>query len=190
MFRIDSKIVDVASDHGGKYVSSMLDDEGVFDRPEMELDFDSLEVWWAMFMEMNELRSDIKKRSTARYSVPRHAEFLTIFKVIDTAAALCVQSIVFAEGRDIQQHGNLVLARVILETLRSRECDRATGMAFLTAVAEALNESEDLVHKIRLASLGRPTYNEIAVLITQFSQGPLKDVIIEDTQTTIVEAWQ
>jgi len=190
VFKISEKIVDVACDYGGKFIASMLDDEGVFDRPEMELDIDSLEVWWAMFMEMNELRSAIKKRSTARYSVPRHGEFRVIFKVMDTAAALSVQSVVFAEGPDIQQHGNLVLARVILKTLRSHECDRATGMAFLTAVAEVLNDSEDLVHKIRLASLGRPTYNEIAVLITQFSQGPLIEAMVEDTQSTIVEAWQ
>ena len=190
MFKIHPTIVDLVCDYGGKYVASLLDDEGVFDRPEMDLDFDSLEVWWTMFMEMNELRYAIKKRSTARYSVPRHGEFLTIFRVMDTAAALVVQSIVFAEGRDIQQQGNLVLARVILETLRSRECDRATGMAFLTAVAEVLDESDDLVHKIRVASQGRPTYNEIEALIQRFSRGPLHDVIDGNAQLSILEAWQ
>jgi hypothetical protein len=190
MFKIDSRIVDVTCDYGGRYVSSMLDEEGVFDRPELDLDFDSLDTWWTMLIEMNELRYAIKKRSPLRYSVPRHSEFLTILKVMDAAAALSVQSIVFVERRDIQKEGHLKVARVILNTLRNRECDRATGMAFLTAVAQSLDESENLIHKIRVASQGRPSYNEISSLITQFSQGPLAEVIAEDAQASMVEAWQ
>ena len=189
MFKIGKQIVDLACDYGGKYIASMLDDEGVFDRPELELEFGSLHPWWSMFMEMNELRYTIKKRSSVRYSVPRHGEFLTIFKVMDTAAALCVQSIV-VEGPDMQSQGNLVLARTILNTLRSPECDKATSLAFLTAVAEILDESTEMIHKIRVASQGRPTYNEIEALIQRFSRGPLHDAIDGNAQRTFLEAWQ
>lgn len=189
MFRIGSEIIETVCDYGGKYVGSMLDDEGVFDRPEMDFEFDSLDTWWAMMMEMNELRYAIKKRSPVRYSVPRHSEFLTILKVMDAASALCVQSVVVG-GPDIQSQGNRVLARVILDTLRTRECDRTTGIAFLTAISQVINESEHLIHAIRVANQGRPSYDEVSALIAQHSKGPLAEVIVEDSQGSLVEAWQ
>jgi len=188
MWEIDSRIVDVCCDYGGKYVSEMLENEGVFDRPELEID--SNDVWWDMFVQINEFQSVIKKRSPTRYSVPRRAEFMAILKVMDAAAAVCVQSTVFVAGPGLQEQGHLVLAKVILDTLRSRECDRSTGLAFLTAVAQALDESEFLILKLRASSQGRPTIDEIESLIQRFSQGPLAEVIAEDAQASMVEAWR